>query len=805
MTLLDTHRQHLRGSGLSDETIAAAGIYSVEDPAASARILNWEGNDGPAPAIAFPVCGRDGSLVATILRPDEPVRRKDGRTPKYEWAKSTSGRLYFAPAPLVDPVKWGDPATPLVFTEGVKKALSCAQTGMPAIGASGVSMWHDTQASKGGHRRDLHPDLAGTPLKGRRAFIAFDGGDTTENPLVILEESRLCRMLLDAGADVLLLRFPFKPGGPKVGLDDFLAALPESERLAALEKLCAEALQGDPLARVRLLEKAEDKSIATLALMRDRSFLAAIHVADAAVRDLLNEALRHKAKLKRTTVENAVQGFVAELRTPPKEPTPEEIAAAEAAAEAEAERTVRLEINADGLLADPRLLDRFYADLEADGLVGERAAAETLLLVVTTRKTTRPVHAVIKAASSSGKNFTLGLVLARLPQAEVKFISDMSSRALLYMATSIKGMVLAIAEQEGAEKADYTIRTAQSEGSLTVLVAEKVADGPVTTREHTVEGPACFITTTTRAKLHDENETRLLEITLDETPEQTARINVAQALRAAHPPTADERAKAAERTGVWRCALGKLELTEVLNPHAPAHAARFPTTKIRARRDFQRVLDLAGARALLFQKQRKVLEGRVVVSDEDMTAAVKLCEALHSPIPPRLRSVLDRLRASVLAAVEFSPAEAAKILGYDPDAARRLLRDAAKLDLVEETEAARGRKPSKFKLCHPPAAPTDSPTSSDNPGRSDKSPRDPMGSALSDCLAPETPPADRADAQGPLGDGDRVPAKGHDSAGRTIGQRTTLGNDLENCPTGPAVGQQRTIGQSGAPLEEGTL
>ncbi len=30
--LLDHHREHLRTSGLSDETIAAAGFYSIVDP-----------------------------------------------------------------------------------------------------------------------------------------------------------------------------------------------------------------------------------------------------------------------------------------------------------------------------------------------------------------------------------------------------------------------------------------------------------------------------------------------------------------------------------------------------------------------------------------------------------------------------------------------------------------------------------------------------------------------------------------------------------------------------------------------------
>jgi riboflavin biosynthesis pyrimidine reductase len=79
-------------------------------------------------------------------------------------------------------------------------------------------MFHDIQARERGGAWKLHGDLNHVPLKGRHIYIAFDGGDTIENPQVILAEAQLARMLLDAGADVRLLRIPFTRCGPKVGL-----------------------------------------------------------------------------------------------------------------------------------------------------------------------------------------------------------------------------------------------------------------------------------------------------------------------------------------------------------------------------------------------------------------------------------------------------------------------------------------------------------------------------------------------------------------------------------------------------------
>jgi putative DNA primase/helicase len=228
-SLLPQHREHLHLSGLTDETIAAADIASVTDPAVAATNLHWSGSDGPAPAIAYPIIGFDGSTVQVVLRPDSPRTREDGSVAKYEQPVGERHRVWFPPPALVEHSRLIDLAQPLIFTEGIKKALAAIQAGAVAVSMQGVSTWHDA-AHRKAHKGEpgeweLHPDLEPLPLKGRRVYIAFDGGDTSENPPVILAEGRLARLLLDAGADVRLLRPPFEAGGPKVGLDDFLAGV----------------------------------------------------------------------------------------------------------------------------------------------------------------------------------------------------------------------------------------------------------------------------------------------------------------------------------------------------------------------------------------------------------------------------------------------------------------------------------------------------------------------------------------------------------------------------------------------------
>lgn len=137
-----------------------------------------------------------------------------------------------------------DVSVPLVFTEAPLKALSVlANLGMAAIGLGGVSAGFK---SDGQLTEVLRRAFVWT---GRTVYIAYDAGMAT-NPLVAKGAASLALLLLDAGADVRLVRLPFvtdeyfeaKDQGP----DDYIA----NNGADALRTLFDEAENADPVARV---------------------------------------------------------------------------------------------------------------------------------------------------------------------------------------------------------------------------------------------------------------------------------------------------------------------------------------------------------------------------------------------------------------------------------------------------------------------------------------------------------------------------------------------------------------------------
>lgn len=683
--LLDHHRQHLRTSGLTDETIAGAGIYSETRPAEIGRLLGWTGA-GPAPAIVFPYLDRLGQAVMAIVRPDQP-RQVDGKPVKYESPVGVPPRLYFAPARLMDPAAILSPTQPLLLVEGIKKALKALEAGAPAvISAQGTTVWHDIQRRKGTDERVLHADFTGIPLKDREVFIAFDGGDTSVNAPVILAEAQLARMLHDAGALVRVLRIPSR-AGEKLGLDDYLAQ--QADPRAALQALYANAQVADPLVRARAIRQAQDPAVASLALLRDLSFGASLHVRDRATLDLVADELKASAKLSKTSIEEAVEGFKQRMRR-----------GAQPVAQPAANRDLTAE--AEQLLLAPDLVPQFLAALAEDGLVGEQDGALLLLLVVVTRDMPDPIHLALKAASSSGKNFLVRIVMRFVPPECVEEISEMTPAALQYLPESLDGKVVVFTEHEGAERAQYPLRIAMSERKLKLWVPEKVKDVDDTTRIKTqpreVSCSASFITTTTKAKLVEDNETRILEVTLDESSEQTERINLAQAEAAARPRPAVDKDRLEHTHKVWQQLLRILKPLPVLVPQAHTLRRDISSDRVRARRDLPKLLELVKAHALLHQRQRVIRDGYVIATDEDVAVARRLTMPLRKGIAARLYNMAAKLEAA-FGIRDFTAREATKVLGYsDPSRTSKILAEMLDEDLVESADPHRGNRPALWRM-----------------------------------------------------------------------------------------------------------
>jgi len=116
-------------------------------------------------------------------------------------------------------------------------------------------------------------------------------------------------------------------------------------------------------------------------------------------------------------------------------------------------------------------------------------------------------------------------VTSFFPESAFCRFTAMSERALLYTEEPLSHRHLIFSEASGigGDFQEYVIRTLLSDGFLEHEFVEKTPEG-MKPRRIRKEGPTGFITTTTRDRLHDENETRYLSLTVTDTRAQTRQV-----------------------------------------------------------------------------------------------------------------------------------------------------------------------------------------------------------------------------------------------------------------------------------------
>ena len=121
-------------------------------------------------------------------------------------------------------------------------------------------------------------------------------------------------------------------------------------------------------------------------------------------------------------------------------------------------------------------------------------------------------------------------VLAFMPEEERVKYSAMTGQSLYYLGDAdLQHKVLAIVEEEGAERASYALKLLQSEGELTIASTGKdPQSGRMVTQEYHVEGPVMIFLTTTAIDLDEELQNRCLTLAVDESAAQTERIHRVQ-------------------------------------------------------------------------------------------------------------------------------------------------------------------------------------------------------------------------------------------------------------------------------------
>ncbi|MCW8137693.1 MAG: hypothetical protein KIT58_02195 [Planctomycetota bacterium] len=346
---------------------------------------------------------------------------------------------------------------------------------------------------------------------------------------------------------------------------------------------------------------------------------------------------------------------------------------------------------AEQLLAQKDLLDRAAAAMEQLGHVGEEHVKRLAYLVATSRLMTSPLSLLLLAPSGTGKSAVLDAVTALMPSESVVTLARLTPQALFYSGNNaLMHKLVIVDEYEGQADADHAVRVLQSRGELrqSVTIRGKA-------EEVVAKGPVAVMSGTTLSDLDPQNTSRCIELALDDSLEQTRRVQAAQAAAWSGAR------KATLSIQVWHDAqrlLGEEPPVHVVIPYAAK--LTFPARTTADRRASAKLLGLVASHALLYSRQReRDREGHVVATVADYATVHALVQpaldAAALDLSPRAARVLRWMTEEGEAT---DRREVASAMGWSYNTAKKALAELAAQELVRVVEPG---PPARYRLLGP--------------------------------------------------------------------------------------------------------
>jgi hypothetical protein len=299
-------------------------------------------------------------------------------------------------------------------------------------------------------------------------------------------------------------------------------------------------------------------------------------------------------------------------------------------------------------LKDPKLCERIAQDFRKCGLVGERATVLTSYLGAVSRKLNEPLALLIVARSGAGKSALQDALCSFVPPEETIRVTRLTGQALFYKDPySLQRKMLVIAEDEGAQQAVYSLRTLASDQRLSIAATRTDPNtGKLHTEHYEVYGPVVIVITTTAAEAFDEEtRSRFVQLTMNESIEQTRAI-LEQQRRAHTLEGVLERATSEQVKRLHHNAQRLLRPLAVANPFV--EMLTYPSDKLVHRREQRKYLALINSIALLHQHQREIrraTKGDVEIEYVEVTLSdIALANELANEV---LSRALDELAPPV--------------------------------------------------------------------------------------------------------------------------------------------------------------
>lgn len=362
-------------------------------------------------------------------------------------------------------------------------------------------------------------------------------------------------------------------------------------------------------------------------------------------------------------------------------------------------------LEAEQALKRPALLEEILEAFERVGVVGERPNLALAYLTAISRKLEQPLAVVLEASTSAGKTMLMDAVVDFVPEEDRVYVSSLTSQSLYYMGREgLRNKLLAVS---GEGEASGVLALLQSQGALRIASTRKESSGRLVSEEYTVEGPVALMVSATT--IGDEPiASHCLVLTIDESPEQTRRIQEAQRERStlAGLFLREEREHIVRRQRNMQRLLRALR---VVNPFAGELASA--DARVRGRRDQKKLLALVEAIALLHQHQRPLRQTEhrgkrldyIEATADDIALAKKLLGAIQTgpaELPRKTAKLLELVRAFVrdresaaprATPIRFSRRELREAIGWGDTQLWTHLRRLVELELVAVHASGHGR------------------------------------------------------------------------------------------------------------------
>ena len=349
------------------------------------------------------------------------------------------------------------------------------------------------------------------------------------------------------------------------------------------------------------------------------------------------------------------------------------------------------------LIEKQSILAELDADLKKHGFAGSTNIPKLVFLAAISRIFERPVSAVIKGPSSSGKSFSLDAGLRYVPKTAYEKFQGLSDKALVYSTDlDLRHRCLVIGEAAGLAEGNGRafLRQLLTENEIRYRSVQQTKDGHGS-RELVIKGPVGLLMTTTASSLYWEEETRLLSLHVDQSPAQIKRALMSNEGNApTAPPPEDLSCWHALHQYVCSGSVG------VEIPYWTRLADSLPCGQNRVLRDAQKLRALLCAHALLHQRNRRFNDdGDVVATLYDYLIVHELlseplAHGLQASVPPHIREVVEgaiQLYAKS-GDIPVSTTELAKFLGRDVAVVSRNVKAAIRDGYLDDPDPRQGRR-----------------------------------------------------------------------------------------------------------------